>query len=84
MLCSGVMTGKDSFPGLRGYLAGRFGPEAGSASIEPLAAGGGIKKGGYGVPYRIHWEAGTGTRTLVLETVRPGRCASFRTFSCET
>ena len=66
------MTGKDPFPGLRGYLAGRFGPEAGSASIEPLAAGGGIKKGGYGVPHRIRWESGQGTRTLVLETVRPG------------
>ena len=67
-----AMIGKDLFPGLRGYLADRFGAEAESARIEPLAGGGGIKKGGYGVPYRIQWETGTGTRTLVLETVRPG------------
>jgi streptomycin 6-kinase len=66
------MTGGDLFAGLRGYLAARFGPEAGSASIEPLAAGGGIKKGGYGVPHRIRWSGAAGPRTLVLETVRPG------------
>jgi hypothetical protein len=60
------------FPGLRGYLAARFGPEAGSASIEPLAAGGGgIKKGGYGVPHLVRWSAAGSPRTLVLETVRP-------------
>ena len=36
------------------------------------AGGGGIKKGGYGVPYRIRWERAGRARTLVLETVRPG------------
>ena len=67
------MAEKDVFPSLREYLAARFGPEAGSASIEPLAAGGGgIKKGGYGVPHLIRWNGAVGPRTLVLETVRPG------------
>src|SRR5512134_66197 len=67
------MAGKDLLPGLRAYLSARFGPEAGSALIEPLApGGGGIKEGGYGVPHRIRWETAAGPRTLVLETVRPG------------
>ena len=63
----------NSLPGFRAYLAARFGPEAGSASIEALSvAAGGIKEGGYGVPYRIRWDSAAGPRTLVLETVRPG------------
>jgi hypothetical protein len=67
------MTGDALFPGLRPYLAARFGPEAGSASIEPLRTGAdGIKKGGYGIPYLIRWESGGSPRRLVLETVRPG------------
>ncbi len=64
----------DLFPGLRGYLAERFGPEAASATLEPLGAeAGGIKQLGYGVPYRVVWESAGGPRTLVLETVRPGQ-----------
>lgn len=63
----------DPFPGLGEYLVGRFGPEAATASVAPLggkAAGG--KEGGYGSPYRVSWQAGGRTRTMVLETVRPG------------
>ena len=46
----------DPFPGLREYLRARFGPEAGAAIIEPLAIrAGGIKEGGYGVPYLVTW-----------------------------
>ena len=63
----------EPFPGLRAYLAGRFGPEARTATIEPLGGGGsGVKEGGYGVPYAVRWETPAGPRTLVLETVRPG------------
>jgi Phosphotransferase enzyme family len=64
----------DPFPGLREYLAVRFGSAAREAAIEPLAGkAAGIKEGGYGVPYRVEWRTdGGGTRTLVLETVRPG------------
>jgi hypothetical protein len=62
----------EPFPGLRAYLAGRFGAEAREASIEPLGGGSGVKEGGYGVPYRVRWATPAGSRTLVLETVRPG------------
>ena len=63
----------EPFPGLRAYLAGRFGAEAKTASIEPLGGGGsGVKEGGYGVPYAVRWETPAGPRALVLETVRPG------------
>ena len=63
----------EPFPGLRAYLAGRFGPEAREASIEPLGGGGsGVKEGGYGVPYAVRWKTPAGPRALVLETVRPG------------
>lgn len=61
-------------PGFREYLAGRFGPEAREATLEPLAGKApGVKEGGYGVPYRVRWQAAGGPRTLVLETVRPGQ-----------
>lgn len=64
----------EPFHGLRAYLADRFGPAAGKASIEPMGgAGSGVKEGGYGVPYRVRWDAPEGPRTLVLETVRPGQ-----------
>ncbi len=67
------MAEQDLFPGLRDYLAARFGPEAGNARVEPLAVkAGGIKEGGYGVPHMIRWEEAAGQRRLVLETVRPG------------
>lgn len=63
----------EPFPGLRAYLASRFGPEATTARIEPLGGGSaGVKEGGYGVPYTVRWETPAGSRTLVLETVRPG------------
>ena len=63
----------EPFPGLLEYLAGRFGPEARGATIEPLAGkASGVKEGGYGVPFRVRWQAGANFRTLVLETVRPG------------
>ena len=65
--------GENAFPGLREYLVGRFGPEAGEASLEPLnAPAKGVKEGGYGVPYLVRWNGREGVRTLVLETVRPG------------
>lgn len=63
----------EPYPGLRTYLAGRFGPEAAEAVIEPLGGGSGVKEGGYGVPYRVRWRTPGGPRTLVLETVRPGQ-----------
>lgn len=67
------MNEEDLFPGLRGYLARRFGAEAGRATLEPLAAvGAGPKRGGYGAPYLVRWRAASGERRLVLETVRPG------------
>lgn len=67
------MNEEDLFPGLRGYLALRFGAEAGRATLEPLATvGAGPKRGGYGVPYLVRWRAASGERRLVLETVRPG------------
>jgi streptomycin 6-kinase len=63
----------DDLRGLRSYLAVRFGPEAGAARVEPLAAErSGGKEGGYGVPYVVRWNGGGGPRALVLETVRPG------------
>jgi len=58
---------------LRSYLAERFGSEAGAASVEPLSTKGGVKEGGYGVPYVVRWTGQSGSRTLVLETVRPGQ-----------
>jgi hypothetical protein len=62
-------------PGFREYLAGRFGPEAGEATLEPLVGkASGIMEGGYGIPYRVRWHAAGGPRTLVLETLR--FCAS--------
>jgi hypothetical protein len=62
------------FPGLREYLGDRFGPEAASASIEPLSGGSrAVKEGGYGAPYLVRWQTASGPRTLVLETVRPGQ-----------
>jgi hypothetical protein len=62
-----------AFPGFRDYLVGRFGPEAREATLEPLVGkASGIKEGGYGIPYRVRWQAAGGPRTLVLETVRPG------------
>ena len=67
------MNEEELFPGLRAYLARRFGAEAGRATLEPLAAvGAGPKRGGYGVPYLVRWSESTGERRLVLETVRPG------------
>jgi aminoglycoside phosphotransferase (APT) family kinase protein len=61
------------FAGFVEYLVARFGPEAREAVVAPLdARATGIKQGGYGVPYRVSWKAGAATRTLVLETVRPG------------
>jgi hypothetical protein len=61
-------------PGLSEYLAGRFGPEAGEARVMPLEGkASGVKEGGYGVPYRVSWETQGRSRTLVLETVRPGQ-----------
>ena len=61
------------FPGLRRYLHDRFGSGADAAVIERLApAPDSVKTGGYGVPYLVSWESGSGTRRLVLETVRPG------------
>ncbi len=64
----------EAFPGLRPYLSQRFGPAAGEATLEPLAAkSGGIKEGGYGVPYLVRWREAQGPRALVLETVRPGQ-----------
>jgi len=60
-------------PGFREYLVGRFGLEAREATLEPLVGkASGIKEGGYGIPYRVRWQAAGGPRTLVLETVRPG------------
>jgi aminoglycoside phosphotransferase (APT) family kinase protein len=62
------------FPGFREYLAARFGPEASSASIEPLSVGSrAVKEGGYGAPYLVRWHGAAGPRALVLETVRPGQ-----------
>ncbi len=62
------------FPGIRDYLAARFGPEARDAIVEPLVGkASGIKEGGYGIPYRVRWRSAAGPRTLVLETVRPGQ-----------
>jgi streptomycin 6-kinase len=61
-------------PGLREYLVGRFGPEARQARVAPLEGkASGVKEGGYGVPYRVSWQAQGRSRTLVLETVRPGQ-----------
>jgi len=61
------------FAGLREYLAARFGPDAGAARLDPLVVpGGGVKEGGYGVPYLVRWTEEGLPRTLVLETVRPG------------
>ncbi len=65
---------QELFPGLREYLAERFGAEAGSATLEPLAVqGSGIKQLGYGIPFRVAWQSPGGPRRLVLETVRPGQ-----------
>jgi plasmid stabilization system protein ParE len=73
-LSGGVRRGREVFPGLRGYLAERFGPEAAGARVALLRGSGGtIKEGGYGVPYLIEWGAGRGARRFVLETVRPGQ-----------
>jgi aminoglycoside phosphotransferase (APT) family kinase protein len=64
-------TGADLFPGLRGYLARKFGAAAGAARIMPLAPSGlRIKEGGYGSPHLVEWSAGNRPRRLVLETVR--------------
>jgi aminoglycoside phosphotransferase (APT) family kinase protein len=64
----------EPFPGLREYLAGRYGPEAREAAVVPLGMkASGVKQGGYGVPYRVSWTSGGAARTLVLETVRPGQ-----------
>lgn len=63
----------DPFPGIREYLRTRFGPEAGASTIAPLAIrAGGLKEGGYGVPYLITWTTPSGRSRLILETVRPG------------
>ena len=67
-------TVSERLPGLRGYLSQRFGPEAEAATFEPLAVkAGGVKEGGYGVPYLVAWGKGAGRRRFVLETVRPGQ-----------
>jgi aminoglycoside phosphotransferase (APT) family kinase protein len=63
---------EERFPGLRRYLAAKFGPDAGFASAEPLATTPGAKGGGYGVPQLIHWRSADGEHRYVLETVRPG------------
>ena len=61
------------FPGLNKYLEERFGPEARSATCEPLSTPGReVKEGGYGNPYLIRWPSAGGFKRLVLETVRPG------------
>ena len=60
------------FPGLRDYLAAKFGPDAGFARIEPLATTPGAKGGGYGVPQLVRWRSGEVEHRYVLETVRPG------------
>ena len=63
----------EPFPGIREFLVARFGPDAGVATLEPLAIrAGGVKEGGYGVPYLVRWPTGNGHTRLVLETVRPG------------
>jgi hypothetical protein len=63
----------EPFPGIREYLLARFGPDAAAATLEPLAIrAGGVKQGGYGVPYLVSWPTGSGRSRLVLETVRPG------------
>ncbi len=68
------MKEEDLFPGLRSYLAERFGPEAGDALLEPIARDrADIKQGGYGVPHIVRWPTAGGERRLVLETVRPGQ-----------
>jgi hypothetical protein len=67
------MKEEDLFPGFRVYLVERFGPEAGAATLEPIARGSAdVKRGGYGVPYIVRWRGASGQRRLVLETVRPG------------
>jgi aminoglycoside phosphotransferase (APT) family kinase protein len=60
------------FPGLREYLAAKFGSDAGFARIEPLATTPGAKGGGYGVPQLVHWRSADGEHRYVLESVRPG------------
>jgi aminoglycoside phosphotransferase (APT) family kinase protein len=69
----GARSGAEAFPGLREYLAARFGADAADARLEPFATpAGGVKEGGYGVPHLIRWNERGRPRTLVLETVRPG------------
>lgn len=63
---------EERFPGLRDYLAARFGADAGLARIEPLATTPGAKGGGYGVPQLVSWRSASGERRYVLESVRPG------------
>jgi aminoglycoside phosphotransferase (APT) family kinase protein len=60
------------FPGLRDYLAAKFGPDAEFARIVPLATTPGAKGGGYGVPQLVHWRSADGEHRYVLESVRPG------------
>jgi aminoglycoside phosphotransferase (APT) family kinase protein len=60
------------FPGLRPYLAARFGSDAASATIQPLVTTPGAKGGGYGVPHLIRWGSADGEHRYVLESVRPG------------
>jgi aminoglycoside phosphotransferase (APT) family kinase protein len=63
---------EERFPGLRDYLAAKFGPDAASASVEPLAFTPGAKGGGYGVPQIVRWQSADREHRYVLETVRPG------------
>src|SRR5512143_4092779 len=51
---------EDRFPGLREYLAAKFGPAAGLARIDPLATAPGAKGGGYGVPQLVRWRSSDG------------------------
>lgn len=63
----------EPFPGIRDYLRARFGPDARAATLEPLAIrAGGVKEGGYGLPYLVSWPTRSGLSRWVLETVRPG------------
>jgi hypothetical protein len=72
MTCLDREAPEEPFAGLREYLAGRFGPDARLARIEPLATTPGVKEGGYGVPQLLRWRSAGREHRYVLETVRPG------------
>jgi aminoglycoside phosphotransferase (APT) family kinase protein len=72
MACLDPGAPEKRFPGLRGYLAAKFGSDARFARIEPLATTPGAKGGGYGVPHLVRWRSADGEHRYVLESVRPG------------